>query len=415
MGGPLRGRRAGPSARHGAARTSSTRAKARGRNACWSPRARRRLKLDARASASDRRRRGSRSSALILLERPSVSDGVLVRSHDPIRRQLEVVHLAPRRSRSRRRSPPAAFHVLNPSQAAAAAEARQRHRARMDFPVSLLDGVTGSGKTEVYLEAAVARDAGRRAIDAQVLILLPEIALTPAILDRVASAGSAFAPDAWHSGMTPTRRREVWERVANGKARIVVGARSALFLPFCKALRLVVVDEEHDGSYKQEDGFIYQGARPGGGPGQDRRPVPSSSSQRRPSLETSLERSRNGRFRLAAAGRPPWRGRTAVDRALIDMRRESSGASGRIGFRGPLVAAVRTDISPAASSRCCSSIAGATRPWCCAKRLRRAHALAGQRLMAGGAPLQRAAGLSSHGVFHAQAGPLPILRRQGER
>jgi len=121
------------------------------------------------------------------------------------------------------------------------------------FGVALLDGVTGSGKTEVYLEAAAAALAGDP--DAQVLILLPEIALTQAVIARVAARFGA-QPGEWHSDVAPPGRRRVWEAVAAGTCRIVVGARSALFLPFRK-LRLIVVDEEHDGSFKQEEGFIY--------------------------------------------------------------------------------------------------------------------------------------------------------------
>jgi primosomal protein N' (replication factor Y) len=121
------------------------------------------------------------------------------------------------------------------------------------FATALLDGVTGSGKTEVYLEAAAAALIGDPS--AQVLVLLPEIALTQAIVDRFASRFGA-SPAEWHSSVSPARRRETWAAVALGEARIVVGARSALFLPFTR-LGLIIVDEEHDGSYKQEDGFIY--------------------------------------------------------------------------------------------------------------------------------------------------------------
>ncbi|MFN4288203.1 MAG: primosomal protein N' [Brevundimonas sp.] len=134
-------------------------------------------------------------------------------------------------------------------------------RARLDqaliadaFSAHLLDGVTGSGKTETYLEVLAGLLA--REPDAQALILLPEIALTQAVMTRFAERFGAL-PAEWHSAMPPQRRRQVWDAVAQGRARIVVGARSALFLPF-PALRLIVVDEEHDGAYKQEDGLIYQ-------------------------------------------------------------------------------------------------------------------------------------------------------------
>ncbi|WP_293900719.1 primosomal protein N' [Phenylobacterium sp.] len=141
---------------------------------------------------------------------------------------------------------------LNASQAAAA-NALKAMIAAGGFNVALLDGVTGSGKTEVYLEAAAAVLAADP--QAQVLILLPEIALTQAVIARVAGRFGA-APGEWHSDVAPPARRRVWEAVAAGSCRIVVGARSALFLPF-RYLGLIVVDEEHDGSFKQEEGFIY--------------------------------------------------------------------------------------------------------------------------------------------------------------
>ncbi|MBW8860669.1 MAG: primosomal protein N', partial [Caulobacter sp.] len=143
--------------------------------------------------------------------------------------------------------------TLNPSQRASADVLAQMLDAG-GFQAALLDGVTGSGKTEVYLEAVAAALAADP--DSQVLILLPEIALTQAVLARF-EARFGVAPVEWHSAVSPPRRRRAWEGVATGAARIVIGARSALFLPFRK-LRLVVVDEEHDGSFKQEEGFIYQ-------------------------------------------------------------------------------------------------------------------------------------------------------------
>jgi primosomal protein N' (replication factor Y) (superfamily II helicase) len=119
------------------------------------------------------------------------------------------------------------------------------------FQAMLLKGVTGSGKTEVYLEAvAEALRLGRQA-----LVLLPEIALTSEFLKRVEARFGA-RPAEWHSGVTQTERRRVWKMVATGGASLVVGARSALFLPF-QRLGLVVVDEEHDTSYKQEEGVLY--------------------------------------------------------------------------------------------------------------------------------------------------------------
>ena len=119
------------------------------------------------------------------------------------------------------------------------------------YGTTLLKGVTGSGKTEVYLEAvAEALKMGRQA-----LVLMPEIALTGEFLTRVQARFGAF-PAEWHSGVTLTERRRVWRMLGQGDAQLVVGARSALFLPF-RDLGLIVVDEEHDTSYKQEDGVLY--------------------------------------------------------------------------------------------------------------------------------------------------------------
>lgn len=122
------------------------------------------------------------------------------------------------------------------------------------FHVALLDGVTGSGKTEVYLEAAA--ETLKSAPDAQVLVLLPEIALTQAAMSRF-EARFGVKPVEWHSAIQQKARRRAWREIAAGRARLIVGARSALFLPYAN-LRLIVIDEEHDPSYKQEEGVIYQ-------------------------------------------------------------------------------------------------------------------------------------------------------------
>ncbi|QFT79795.1 Primosomal protein N' [Roseovarius sp. THAF27] len=119
------------------------------------------------------------------------------------------------------------------------------------FGTTLLRGVTGSGKTEVYLEAVAECIAQGR----QALVLLPEIALTSEFLTRV-QARFGVKPAEWHSGVTMTERRRIWKMVGQGQCQLVVGARSALFLPF-RDLGLIVVDEEHDTSYKQEDGVLY--------------------------------------------------------------------------------------------------------------------------------------------------------------
>jgi primosomal protein N' (replication factor Y) len=120
-----------------------------------------------------------------------------------------------------------------------------------EFAPFLLDGVTGSGKTEVYFEAvAEAIRMGR-----QTLVLLPEIALTEPFLKRFA-ARFGCEPVAWHSGLRQSQRRRAWRAIATGDARVVVGARSALFLPY-RDLGLIVVDEAHETSFKQEDGVQY--------------------------------------------------------------------------------------------------------------------------------------------------------------
>lgn len=219
--------------------------------------------------------------------------------------------------------------TLSESQAAAADVLKAA--AVGGFGVTLLDGVTGSGKTEVYLEAAaaiLAADPG-----AQVLILLPEIALTQAVIARVAARFGA-QPAEWHSDVAPPARRRVWEAVAAGNCRIVVGARSALFLPF-RRLKLIVVDEEHDGSFKQEEGFIYHARDLAVVRGriEDAAVVLASAT---PSLES---------LRNAEAGRYAWlklnaRHGTArlPDITLIDLR-ETPPDTGR-WLSPPLVAAM---------------------------------------------------------------------------
>lgn len=119
------------------------------------------------------------------------------------------------------------------------------------FQPYLLDGVTGSGKTEVYFEAVA--EALRQ--NKQTLVLLPEIALTEPFLDRF-KARFGTEPVAWHSGLKQSERKKNWRALADGEAKVVVGARSALFLPY-KDLGLIIVDEAHEVSFKQEDGVRY--------------------------------------------------------------------------------------------------------------------------------------------------------------
>ena len=134
---------------------------------------------------------------------------------------------------------------------AAGSEALRAALRTDGYGTTLLKGGTGSGKTEVYLEAV----AECLRMGKQALVLLPEIALSGEFINRV-EARFGFKPAEWHSGVTMTERRRCWKMVGQGAAQMVVGARSALFLPF-QNLGLIVVDEEHDTSYKQEDGVLY--------------------------------------------------------------------------------------------------------------------------------------------------------------
>lgn len=142
-------------------------------------------------------------------------------------------------------------HVTLSADQAAAADTLKRDVAAHKFSTSLLDGVTGSGKTETYFEAVA--EALRQ--DKQTLILLPEIALTVQFLERFA-ARFGYRPAEWHSDLSQKERKRVYRAVMKGEARVVVGARSSLFLPF-RDLGLIIVDEEHEQAYKQEEGVIY--------------------------------------------------------------------------------------------------------------------------------------------------------------
>ncbi|HEX3537391.1 MAG TPA: primosomal protein N' [Stellaceae bacterium] len=205
---------------------------------------------------------------------------------------------------------------------------------RAGFCVTVLDGVTGSGKTETYFAAiAAALEAGR-----QVLVLLPEIALSAQWLSRFRRRFGS-APVEWHSDIGQAARRDSWRAVASGAARVVVGARSALFLPFAE-LGLIVVDEEHDPSYKQEDGVCYQ-ARDMAVLRASIEAIPVVLVSATPSLETvvNIARERYRRVHLprrhAAAELP------SIE--LVDMRRERLEASRFLS--PPLVAALTETLS----------------------------------------------------------------------
>ena len=218
--------------------------------------------------------------------------------------------------------------TLSPQQQEAAGALRAAVSARA-FQAILLDGVTGSGKTEVYLEAVAAcLREGRQA-----LVLLPEIALSSQWLARF-SRRFGVEPAVWHSDLTSRVRRITWRAVAEGKASVVVGARSALFLPF-PDLGLVVVDEEHETAFKQEDGVVYH-ARDMAVVRARLSEAPAVLVSATPSLETlaNVEAGRYGRITLASR----HAGAAMPEVALIDLR-ATPPARGRF-LSPPLIEAV---------------------------------------------------------------------------
>jgi primosomal protein N' (replication factor Y) len=139
------------------------------------------------------------------------------------------------------------------SEQKAAADALVKKVRDKAFSVTVIDGVTGAGKTEVYFEAAAETLRQGR----QVLILVPEIALSAPFLARF-EARFGVRPAEWHSDLAPPRRRRTWRAIVEGRVQVLIGARSALFLPF-PDLGLIIVDEEHEAAFKQDDGVAYQG------------------------------------------------------------------------------------------------------------------------------------------------------------
>jgi primosomal protein N' (replication factor Y) len=211
----------------------------------------------------------------------------------------------------------------DPSHARPALEAAQQEAADIlikrvksdDFSETLLEGVTGSGKTEVYFEAvAAALEAGR-----QSLILMPEIALTAQFLDRFAARFGA-RPEEWHSGIGARKRARLWRAVALGEVKVVAGARSALFLPF-KDLSAIVVDEEHEAAYKQEDGVAYHARDMAVVRGQIEKFAVILSSAT-PSIESRVNaaQGRYGHVKLATR----FNARVLPDIAAIDLRTDAA-------------------------------------------------------------------------------------------
>ena len=185
------------------------------------------------------------------------------------------------------------------------------------FQPFLLDGVTGSGKTEVYFEAITAAMEN----GGQALIMLPEIGLSTAFIDRFKKR-FGVEPAIWHSEITPANRRKIWHGVLRGETKCVIGARSALFLPFPN-LKLIVIDEEHDQSYKQEEGVIYNARDMAIVRGSiEKCPVVLASAT--PSLETMLNVWNDKYQHLVLAER--FGDAVMPDIHMIDMREEKTTA-----------------------------------------------------------------------------------------
>ena len=274
----------------------------------------------------------------------------------------------------------------------AAADALRTTVDQGGYTVTLLDGVTGSGKTEVYFEAVAENIRKKR----QTLILMPEIALTAQSLDRFA-ARFGTRPAEWHSQVSPRLRARTWAAVAANEVSVVVGARSALFLPYAD-LGLIVVDEEHDPAYKQEDGAHYHARDMAVVRGSVAKiPVVLASATPSVELEVNARRGRYKRIHLPER----FGGAHLPTIEAIDMRREGPP-------RGRFIA---PRLAEAVKTRARKQRAGAAVPQ--SPRLRAAHAVPRLRLppampelrrLAGRSPLQAPASLPPLRLRHAAAG-----------
>ncbi|WP_245883993.1 primosomal protein N' [Hartmannibacter diazotrophicus] len=234
---------------------------------------------------------------------PGVVDGLVAAG------TLKLVDLPPGRPLHR---PDPDFNPRELTDAQGEAARQLKAAVANGFSVTLLEGVTGAGKTDVYMEAvAETLRKGRQA-----LVLVPEIALTRDFLERFSGRFGAN-PGEWHSDVNPKQRARLWRGVTTGDVRVVVGARSALFLPFAD-LGLIVVDEEHDTAYKQEERATYN-ARDMAVVRGHMEKIPVVLASATPSLETraNVDRGRYTRIHL------PFRatGASLPELALIDMRR----------------------------------------------------------------------------------------------
>ena len=282
-----------------------------------------------------------------------------------------------------------------------AVDAMRALAANGSFHVALLDGVTGSGKTEVYFEAIA--EIIRRG--KQSLILMPEIALTGQFLDRFAQR-FGVRPLEWHSELTPRTRQRNWAAISTGEAPVVVGARSALFLPYAD-LGLIIVDEEHDQAYKQDDGAHYH-ARDMAVVRAHIAKIPIVLASATPSVETEVN-ARKGRYqRIALPSR--FGGQHMPHIEAIDLRR-APPPRGR--FISPRLAeqiqhrdrAARAGAVVPQSPRLCAADA--------VPRLRASLRLHDLRRLAGRSPLSPAAGLPSLRLLDAAPEHLSALRGRG--
>ncbi len=283
----------------------------------------------------------------------------------------------------------------------AGVDAMRALAANGTFHVALLDGVTGSGKTEVYFEAVA--ETIRRG--KQTLILMPEIALTGQFLDRFAQR-FGVRPIEWHSELTPRTRARNWAAISEGTAPVVVGARSALFLPYAN-LGLIVVDEEHDQAYKQDEGVHYH-ARDMAVVRAHIAKIPIVLASATPSVESEVNARKNRYQRIALPSR--FGGQHMPHIEAIDMRREPP-ARGR--FISPRLAGeirkrdrkARAGAAVPQSPRLCAADALP-----CLRPSLRLHHL---RCLAGRSPLSPAPGLPPLRLLDAAPADLPALRGGG--
>ena len=282
-----------------------------------------------------------------------------------------------------------------------AVDAMRALAANGSFHVALLDGVTGSGKTEVYFEAIA--ETVRRG--RQTLILMPEIALTGQFLDRFAQR-FGVRPLEWHSELTPRTRARNWAAIASGEAPVVVGARSALFMPYAN-LGLIVVDEEHDQAYKQSDGAHYH-ARDMAVVRARIEKIPIILASATPSVETEVN-ARKGRYqRVALPSR--FGGQHMPHIEAIDLRR-APPPRGRF-ISPPLAEQIKFAIEKREQALLFLNRRGYA-PLTLCRGLRASLRLHHLRRLAGRSPVPAAAGLPPLRLLDAAAEYLPALRGRG--